>query len=90
MTIDKHEPIYPFRAESFDIVKNPANTNDWRVSENLEDKFYGYGFVTGPNVPMPKCANEESWHDEMAMCKYMNTPYVPLYILEQYSNKPIC
>lgn len=58
MTIDKHEPIYPFRAESFDIVKNPANTNDWRVSENLEDKFYGYGFVDSPNAPLPYCIEE--------------------------------
>lgn len=110
MTVSEYEPIYPFRAESFKIVKNPANTNDWSVVDELEkveneickeewnmidkdiishilesgDVFYGHGFVTGPGVPSPECANEEFWH-MYALC-------VPLYVLEQCSNnnRPIC
>lgn len=91
MTVDKYEPVYPFRAESFKIVKNPADANDWSINQE-EDVFYGNGFVTGPDVPAPKCANEEFWHNGMTVGKYMYAPWIPLYLLKQCSNfnKPIC
>lgn len=36
MTIDKYEPIYPFRAENFKIVITPDNPDDWSVADELE------------------------------------------------------
>lgn len=94
MTVDKYEPIYPFRAESFTITTNPANTNDWYVSEKLEDKFYGYGFVDSPNAPSPECVNDVYWYSATEQEIDSNVYYqhnTPLYVLQMHgNNKPIC
>lgn len=93
MTVDKYEPIYPFRAESFSIVKNPANVNDWSVDQE-EDVFYGNGFVTSPDAPAPECINDVHWYGATEQEIELNVfyqPHVPLYELQMCgNNKPIC
>lgn len=73
MTIGRYDP-----ASSFIIKKNKY---DFEVvmPENNEDKFYGSGFVDGPNVPAPSCDNDIQWHDRIT-----NPSWVANF------DKPIC